>query len=126
MLTKVLKCKIHRATVTKSDLDYEGSISIDTALVHAAGLRPHEAVHVWNVNTGGRLETYVIPAPEGSGEIGLNGAAARCVQPGDPVIIAAFCWLDDAEVATHCPRVVFVDGANRMTAVKPSQGEPAT
>jgi aspartate 1-decarboxylase len=115
MLIKVLKGKIHRATVTKADLHYEGSISIDQDLITACGLAPYEAVNVWNINTGERFETYAIPAPAGSGEIGLNGAAARLVQAGDLVIIAAFAWMTEEEAATHSPRVILVDASNRLT-----------
>jgi len=112
VFTKYLKCKIHRATLTKVDLDYEGSLSIDKDLIDAAGLEPFEAIHVWNVNTGMRLETYVIEAPAGSGEIGLNGAAARGAALGDVLIIAAWEWHEKGEKAE--PRVVLVDEKNRV------------
>jgi len=111
MLIKKLKCKIHRVRLTKVDIDYEGSISIDKNLMDAAGLQVNEAVNVWNVSTGARLETYVIEAPRGSGEIGLNGAAARGASVGDVVILAAWCWLDSKE--DFKPAVVFVDEGNR-------------
>jgi aspartate 1-decarboxylase len=114
MLRKMLKCKIHRAAVTKVDLDYEGSISVDETLMEAAGILPYEAVHVWNISNGQRFETYTLCAPAGSGEICLNGAAARLAQPGDKVIIATFCWLEDDLVREHHPTVVAVDGNNRM------------
>jgi aspartate 1-decarboxylase len=113
MLREMLKSKIHRATVTGSDLNYEGSISIDQDLQDAAGLVPNEAVHVWNVTNGARFMTYVITAVRGSGEICLNGGAARHVQRGDSLIIAAFCQMDEKEIASHRPRVVLVDEANR-------------
>jgi aspartate 1-decarboxylase len=112
MLLKMMKSKIHRAKVTRSDLDYEGSITIDERLMQAAGFLPGESVHVWNINNGERLETYALNAPAGSGEICLNGAAARLVQPGDLVIITTFCWLDEKDAARHKPKVVLVDQQN--------------
>jgi aspartate 1-decarboxylase len=109
---KMMKAKLHRATVTQSDLHYEGSIGIDTDLLTRSGILPNEAVHVWNVNTGQRWETYAIPMPAGSGEIQVNGAAARLAQVGDLVIIAAFSWMPESAAATHIPRVVLLDGDN--------------
>jgi len=111
----MLKSKIHRATVTGADLDYEGSISISLSLIEAAGLLPWERVDVYDVSNGQRFSTYVILGKEG--EICLNGAAARLVQRGDLVIIASYCDVDAAEAKAHKPRVVLVDGANRPTAV---------
>jgi aspartate 1-decarboxylase len=113
MIIKLMKSKIHRATVTGADLNYEGSIALDEALIEAAGFVVGEAVHVWNVNNGERFETYVITAPRGSGEVRLNGAAARLVHPGDLVIVVSFCWLEPYEVKNHSPRVVLVDEKNR-------------
>jgi aspartate 1-decarboxylase len=112
VLIKHLKCKIHRATLTKVDLEYEGSLSIDKELMDAAGLEAYEAVHVWNVNNGIRLETYVIEAPAGSGEIGLNGAAARGAALGDVLIIAAWGWHGAGEKAK--PVIVMVDERNKV------------
>ncbi len=115
MLLQLLKAKIHRATVTRSDLHYEGSIGIDELLMEAAGIVPHEAVHIWNVTNGERLQTYVLPSPKGSGEICLNGAAARKAEVGDLVIIAAFGWCTDSDdLPQHAPRIVFVDAENRL------------
>jgi len=115
MLLQLLKAKIHRATVTRSDLHYEGSIGIDELLMEAAGIVSHEAVHIWNVTNGERLQTYVLPSPKGSGEICLNGAAARRAEVGDLVIIAAFGWCTDSDDLTqHSPRIVFVDAENRL------------
>ncbi len=114
MYRKLLKSKIHSATVTGADLEYEGSIGIDEDLLRAVDLIENEAVHVWNVSNGQRIETYVITAPAGSGEICLNGAAARLFEPGDKVIIAAFCWLEADEAAGHRPRIVIADGKNRV------------
>jgi aspartate 1-decarboxylase len=114
MFRKMLKSKIHRATLTRTELHYEGSISVDQSLLDAAGIVPYEAVHVWNINNGQRFETYALAAPAGSGEICLNGAAARLGQPGDKVIIATFCWLDDKAGSGYAPAVVAVDGSNRI------------
>jgi aspartate 1-decarboxylase len=114
MFRKLLKSKLHRATITRSDLHYEGSIAVDRALLEAADIRPFEAVQVWNVTNGARLETYAIPADSGTGEICLNGAAARLAMPGDQVIIATFQWMSEDRVNEHQPTIVFVDGENRL------------
>lgn len=99
--------------VTGADLHYEGSIAVDIDLLNAAGIAPFESVHVWNVTNGERFETYAIESRSGSGEILVNGAAARRAQPGDHVIIAAFGWLTDEEVADHKPRIVLIEEHNR-------------
>lgn len=117
MLTQVLKGKIHRATVTQAELDYVGSITIDETLMEASGIREYERVQVVDVNNGQRLETYVIAGERGSGIICLNGAAARLVQLGDKVIIMAYAWLDEKELKTYAPKVVFVDHENRMVQI---------
>lgn len=109
---KLLRGKLHGATVTGADLHYEGSIAVDTDLLSAAGIAHFESVHVWNVNNGERFETYAIPSPAGSREVLVNGAAARRVQVGDRVIIAAFGWLTEDEIAGHKPAVVILEGAN--------------
>ena len=114
MLVTLMKGKIHRARVTGADLHYEGSISIDRDLIAAAGFFLNERVDIYNINNGARFSTYVIPAPEGSGEIGLNGAAARLVMPGDLVIIVAYAQMSEAEARTFTPRVVLVDADNRV------------
>lgn len=114
MLRKLLKSKIHRATVTRSDLNYEGSIAVDASLLEAADIQPFEAVHIWNVTNGSRLQTYALAVERGSGEICLNGAAARLAQAGDVIIIASFAWLDEKEAAGVSPKLVFVDGKNRI------------
>lgn len=114
MLVTLMKGKIHRARVTGADLHYEGSISIDRELIAAAGFFLNERVDIYNINNGARFSTYVIPAPEGSGEIGLNGAAARLVMPGDLVIIVAYAQMSEAEARTFTPRVVLVDETNRV------------
>ena len=116
MLIKQLKSKIHRVRLTKVDMEYEGSISIDKDLLDAARLRPFEAVHIWNINNGIRLETYVIEAPAGGGEIGLNGAAARGAAVGDVVIIASWCWIEAD--AAKAPAIILVDEQNKHKAVK--------
>jgi aspartate 1-decarboxylase len=119
MQFKLLKSKIHRATVTRSDLNYEGSIAVDQDLLDAARIRPYESVHVWNITNGSRLETYAISAPRGSGEICLNGAAARKAATGDLVIIATFVWMEGSEIkGDYSPGVVFVDAVNRLKPTK--------
>ena len=115
MRVTLLKAKIHRATVTGADLTYEGSITIDRKLLEAAGIVPFEKVDIYNCNTGGRLSTYVIIGD--SGEVCLNGAAARMVQRGDVVIIAAYAELETSEIAEHRPVVVQVDEENRVRSV---------
>ena len=111
----LLKAKIHRATVTHSELNYEGSVAIDGLLLDATGIREFEQVHVWDVTNGSRFTTYAIRADEGSGIISLNGGAARHVAVGDLVIIAAFAQLDAAEAASLQPDLVYVDAGNRIT-----------
>ena len=111
---KMLKSKIHRATVTGADLHYEGSITIDRELMEAADIIPYEAVCIWDVNNGSRFETYAIEGERGSGVICINGAAARMVAPHDLVIIASFVSMSNAEALVHEPKLVFVDDKNRM------------
>lgn len=113
MLTQVLKAKIHRATITQAELDYVGSITIDEALIEAAGIREYERVQVVDINNGNRLETYVIAGERNSGVICLNGAAARLVEIGDKVIIMAYVLLNEQELETYNPTVVFVDQDNK-------------
>lgn len=120
MTLTMLKAKIHRATVTGADLDYEGSISISPSLIEAAGLLPWERVDIYDVSNGQRFSTYVIVGNEG--EVCLNGAAARLVQKGDLVIIAAYCGVEAAEARAHRPRVVLVDAENRPTVVHDDPG----
>ncbi len=110
----MLKSKIHRATMTAVEPDYEGSIEIDKDLIQAAKLLPYEQVHVWNITNGERLTTYVIEVEAGSGRICLNGAAAHRARPGDKVIIASFVSLDESELQKHKPEVVLVDESNRQ------------
>jgi aspartate 1-decarboxylase len=115
----MLRSKIHRARVTRLDIDYEGSITIDERLMEAADILPYEQVHVVNLNNGARFETYVIRGEPGSGEIGLNGAAARLAAKGDIVIILTYAQVDDEEARHLVPRIVQVDARNRI--VKTSQ-----
>jgi len=110
----MFKSKIHRATVTQADLDYEGSLTLDPALLEAADILPFEQVHVWNVTRGTRLQTYAIAGEPHSGVVCINGAAAHLVSPGDLVIVATFTELDEAEARRHRPRVVLVDAKNRI------------
>lgn len=117
MLTQVLKAKIHRATVTQAELDYVGSITIDQTLMEASGIREYERVQVVDINNGNRLETYVIAGERDSGVICLNGAAARLVEIDDMVIIMAYVWLNEQELETHTPKVVFVDHENKVVQV---------
>ena len=114
MERKMLKSKIHRATVTGADLHYEGSITIDKDLLEAADIIPYEAVCIWDVDNGNRFETYAIEGERGSGVICINGAAARMVAPKDLVIIASFVSLENSEALKHEPKLVFVDEKNRM------------
>ena len=110
----MLKSKIHRATVTQADLNYVGSVTVDTDLLDAADLLPGERVAIVDVTNGARLETYVIAGPRGSGVIGINGAAAHLVHPGDLVILIAYAQMDDGTARTFQPRVVHVDADNRI------------
>jgi aspartate 1-decarboxylase len=110
------KSKIHRATVTHADLDYEGSVSIDEDLLDAAGILEFEAIHVWNITRGTRLQTYAIKGQRGSGVVCINGAAAHLNRPGDLVILATFAELEESEVTGFKPTVVLVDAKNRIVA----------
>ena len=107
MLVEILKSKIHRATVTEANLNYIGSITIDEALMNAAGIMENERVHIVNNNNGARFSTYVIKGEKNSGVVCLNGAAARLVQPGDVVIIMAYAMMDEKEALEFKPKVVF-------------------
>jgi aspartate 1-decarboxylase len=113
MLIKMMKGKIHRAVVTHSDLHYEGSVGVDESLLELSAILNGEAVHVWNVNNGERFETYALPLPRGSGQVCVNGAAARLAQPGDLIIITSFRWIDEASRERFTPQIVFVDSDNR-------------
>lgn len=109
----IFKSKIHRATITDTNVEYEGSVTIDGALMRAADILPYEQVHVWNVTRGTRLVTYALPGPEGSGVLCINGAAAHGNEAGDIAIVVTFAELGPEEIAAHRPKVVRVDAANR-------------
>jgi len=117
MKKEVLRGKIHRATVTQAEVDYEGSIGVDAGLLEAAGIDEYDRVEVYDVTRGSRFATYAIEAPAGSGTISVNGAAARLVQPGDLVIIAAYGTVEVGEPRRK-PALVFVDGRNEIAEVK--------
>ena len=121
MNLEMLKGKIHRVTVTEAELNYVGSITIDSALMKAAGILEYEKVQVVDINNGNRLETYVIAGGENSGVICLNGAAARCVSVGDKVIIMAYCTMTADEAKTHKPSVVFVDENNMIKKISAAE-----
>jgi aspartate 1-decarboxylase len=121
----MLKSKIHRATVTGADVNYEGSVTLDPELMRAADILPYEQVHVVDVNNGSRLVTYAIEGTPGAGEVVLNGAAARLVNAGDIVIIISYRDVPEAEVAAHTPRLVYVDIQNRITRVSEGTHAPA-
>lgn len=118
----MLKSKIHRARVTHANIEYEGSISIDKKLMEAADILPYEQVHVLNIDNGARFETYAIEAEAGSGEIGIQGAAARLASAGDKVIILTYRQVEEAEVHKHHPIRVYVDEKNVITEVKSAVG----
>ena len=114
MLRTILKSKIHRAVVTQANLEYEGSITIDLDLMEAADLLPHEKVDIYDCTNGNRLATYVIEGERGSGVIGINGAAAHLVKPGDHVIIASYVQMETEPARAFEPYICFVDGQNRL------------
>ena len=120
MMRVLLKSKLHRVTVTRTELHYEGSCAVDEALLEAADLREYERVDIYNVNTGQRFSTYVVKVPRGSGTICVMGAAARLASVGDRLIVAAYASFDEAEMAAFKPRVVLVDEKNRIVEVKSS------
>src|SRR5215510_725517 len=115
MRRTMMKSKLHRATVTETNVDYEGSLTIDTDLLEAADILPHEQVHVWDVTNGTRLITYALPGERGSGTMCVNGAGAHLIKTGDIIIVATFAQLEDAEAKLHQPRVVFLGAANKIT-----------
>jgi aspartate 1-decarboxylase len=123
-MRKMLRGKIHRATVTGADLHYEGSVTIDATLMDGAGLIENEAVSIWNVTNGERFETYALRGEPGSGVVCINGAAAHKASRGDLVIIAAFGWMADEEALAWKPKVVFVDERNRPGDLGRDHEEP--
>lgn len=128
MLRTMMTSKIHRATVTQADLHYVGSVTVDEDLLDAADLLPGEQVHIVDITNGARLETYTIAGPRGSGVIGINGAAARLVQPGDLVILIAYGQMTTEEAREFQPHVVFVDSENRVigTGSDPAEALPGS
>ncbi len=115
MHCSMLKCKLHRVTVTHSELDYEGSCAIDTQLMAAAGILEYEQIEIYNITNGERFSTYAIKAEPGSGIISINGAAAHKANPGDLIIIAAYAVLNEQELKTFKPTLVYVDEQNNIT-----------
>lgn len=124
MFRTMLKSKIHRAVVTEANLNYMGSITIDTDLLKAANILPNEKVQIVNNNNGARFETYVIAGPAGAGDICLNGAAARLVQPGDTIIIITYFMIEEEKALNYKPTIVFVDEKNKI--VKTGKEQPFT
>jgi aspartate 1-decarboxylase len=120
MQRTMLQAKLHRVTVTHSELDYEGSCAIDETLLDAAGIREYQQIDVYNIANGERFTTYAIRAERGSGTISVNGAAAHKAKPGDLLIIAAYAVYSELELARHQPRLVYVDGRNRITHTRDS------
>lgn len=118
MLRTMLQAKLHRATVTHADLQYEGSCGIDEALLEASGLREFQYIELYNINNGERFTTYIIKAPRGSGEVSLNGAAARKAAVGDLLIICAYSTYSEAELANYHPTVVLLEPGNRISQIK--------
>ncbi|HEK86791.1 MAG: aspartate 1-decarboxylase [Candidatus Saccharicenans sp.] len=118
MMVSYLKSKIHRAIVTQSDIHYEGSLGIDENLMKAAGMREFEKVEIYNVSNGERFSTYLIKEEAGSGQIGVYGAAAHKAKPGDVIIITSYCLLTEEEVEFHLPKIVLLDGNNKIKLVK--------
>ena len=118
MTRVMLRSKLHRATVTQADLHYEGSCGIDADLLEAADMREFEKIELYNINNGERFSTYIIVAPRGSGAISLNGAAARKAHIGDPLIICTYAPMSEEEAGLHRPRIVLLDGENRISQIK--------
>jgi aspartate 1-decarboxylase len=110
----MMKSKLHRATVTETNLDYEGSLTIDTNLLEAADILPHEQIHVWDVTNGARLVTYALAGERGSGTVCVNGAGAHLIKTGDTVIIATYAEMEDADARRHQPLVVFLERGNKV------------
>lgn len=115
MQRTLLRAKLHRARVTHAELDYEGSLAVDERLLEAAGMVPFEQIHVFNISNGERFITYAIAAQPGSGIVSVNGAAAHKASPGDRIIVCAWVNLDEREVASHKPALVYLDEDNRIT-----------
>jgi aspartate 1-decarboxylase len=116
MELRMLKAKIHGAVVTGARIEYEGSVTVDRALMRATGMLPYEAVQIWSISTGERLETYLMEGEEGSGVVCVNGAAAHRIKKGERIILACFCNMDAGIARSHKPAVIFVDEENRIVA----------
>lgn len=121
MLRAMMKSKIHRATVTQAELNYEGSLTVPAELMQAADILPYELVHVYNISNGERFETYALPGEASSGVICLNGAAARKGAPGDLIIITSYATYEAAELPRHQPKVILVDRHNRLVDAVPAE-----
>ena len=117
MLRYILMSKLHRGTVTECDLNYNGSIKIDEALLEACGMREFEKVEIFNITNGNRFSTYIILGEKGSGEISINGAAARLVQVGDKIIVINYGILDESEMQVHKPTIVVLNNANQVDRI---------
>jgi aspartate 1-decarboxylase len=124
MKLNIFKSKLHRATVTHADLEYEGSVTIDADLMDAAGILPYEAIHIWNITRGSRLQTYALEGPRGSGAVCVNGAAAHLNKPGDLVILATFAEMTPEEARAYKPTVVRVDPNNRIVDISEERPGP--
>ena len=122
MTREMLRAKVHRITVTECDVEYEGSLTLDRDLMDACGMAPFERIDVYDVDNASRFSTYLIEGARGGGACCINGAAARLVEVGHKVIIAAYCAVEDSRVAYHVPKIVLVDDANRITVVKNHEG----
>jgi aspartate 1-decarboxylase len=121
----MLKSKIHRATITQADVNYQGSLTLDANLLEASDIVEFEEVHVWNVTRGSRFHTYAMVGKPGSGVVCVNGAAALLVEPGDLIIVATFTMLDGKEIAGFKPTIVFVDADNCVTEIKAESAGPS-
>ncbi len=122
MLVKILRCKLHRATVTECDLHYQGSLAIDADLIREAGLLVNEHIEIYNIDNGARFTTYVIEGKAGSGVIGLNGAAARMACVGDKIIICTYAQMSVEEAKAHKPRVVVLGPGNKVERITSTPG----
>lgn len=118
MLREMLRAKVHRATVTETNVNYEGSLTLDAALMKAAGMIPYERIDVYNADSGTRFSTYLIEGAPGSGVVCVNGAAAHLARPGERIIVATYAAFSPEEIATHHPTVVLVDSANRVKEIR--------
>ena len=122
----MFKSKIHRATVTAANLNYEGSLTVDADLLKAADILPYEQIHVWDVSNGARLVTYALPGPRGSGQVCVNGAGAHLIKPGDLVIVATYTLMSGRKAKKYEPTVVFVDAQNKPCDADPAEIVQAT